>query len=124
MASTTPAPITFAGSIQPAGSKNGTEFRQPAMFARKQDAIVKSEDGAEVKKSTVQEYVRKPREAKIKLHSDVTITKKEQKKINKLRPKITWHEGRGEKDKAKEIMLQIQAIYVAAEEKDRAWQKS
>jgi len=86
------------------------------------------EEGDEVagaeKKSVSTEYVRKPRAPKIKLHSDIAITKKLQKKINKLRPKITWHEGRGEKDAAMKIMLQIQEIYVNAEKADSAWQKS
>jgi hypothetical protein len=94
------------------------------MFGRPTEDGDGAVDGSEGKKSMAEEYVRKPRAPKIKLHSDVPISKKDQKKVNKLRPKITWHEGRGEKDNAMKIMLQIQEIYVNAEKKDSAWQKS
>jgi len=42
---------------------------------------------------------------------DVTLSKKDQKKVTKLEAQIPYHEGRGNKDEAEKIRQQIKAIW-------------
>eukprot|EP00561_Arcocellulus_cornucervis_P013641 CAMPEP_0185802630 /NCGR_PEP_ID=MMETSP1322-20130828/2098_1 /TAXON_ID=265543 /ORGANISM="Minutocellus polymorphus, Strain RCC2270" /LENGTH=62 /DNA_ID=CAMNT_0028498393 /DNA_START=181 /DNA_END=369 /DNA_ORIENTATION=+ len=47
---------------------------------------------------------------------DVTLSKKEQKKVTKLEAQIPYHEGRGEKEEADKIQQKIDAIWAKAKE--------
>eukprot|EP00588_Corethron_pennatum_P016150 CAMPEP_0194304216 /NCGR_PEP_ID=MMETSP0171-20130528/2001_1 /TAXON_ID=218684 /ORGANISM="Corethron pennatum, Strain L29A3" /LENGTH=62 /DNA_ID=CAMNT_0039055417 /DNA_START=96 /DNA_END=284 /DNA_ORIENTATION=- len=47
---------------------------------------------------------------------EVTLNKKEQKKVSKLEAQIPFHEGRGHKDEAEKIRQQIKTIWEKATE--------
>jgi transcriptional regulator with AAA-type ATPase domain len=47
---------------------------------------------------------------------EVTLSKKDQKKVDKLQSQIPYHEGRGESDKAEKLKEQIDAIWTKARE--------
>ena len=47
---------------------------------------------------------------------EVTLSKKEQKKVDKLQSQIPYHEGRGDKEQAAKIQEQIDSIWAKARE--------
>eukprot|EP00563_Minutocellus_polymorphus_P015373 CAMPEP_0181057812 /NCGR_PEP_ID=MMETSP1070-20121207/20456_1 /TAXON_ID=265543 /ORGANISM="Minutocellus polymorphus, Strain NH13" /LENGTH=63 /DNA_ID=CAMNT_0023137263 /DNA_START=131 /DNA_END=322 /DNA_ORIENTATION=+ len=47
---------------------------------------------------------------------EVTLNKKDQKKVTKLEAQIPYHEGRGDKEEADKIRQKIDAIWAKAKE--------
>ncbi|KAL7442426.1 hypothetical protein ACHAXM_008528 [Skeletonema potamos] len=49
--------------------------------------------------------------AKNKKEEEVTLSKKDQKKVDKLTAQIPYHEGRGNKEEVEKIKAQVDAIW-------------
>lgn len=51
-----------------------------------------------------------------KKEEELTLSKKDQKKVTKLEAQIPYHEGRGNKEEVEKIKSQIDAIWTKAKE--------
>eukprot|EP00577_Skeletonema_sp_RCC1716_P028864 CAMPEP_0113394826 /NCGR_PEP_ID=MMETSP0013_2-20120614/12777_1 /TAXON_ID=2843 ORGANISM="Skeletonema costatum, Strain 1716" /NCGR_SAMPLE_ID=MMETSP0013_2 /ASSEMBLY_ACC=CAM_ASM_000158 /LENGTH=60 /DNA_ID=CAMNT_0000278815 /DNA_START=127 /DNA_END=309 /DNA_ORIENTATION=+ /assembly_acc=CAM_ASM_000158 len=47
---------------------------------------------------------------------EITLSKKDQKKVDKLTAQIPYHEGRGNKEEVEKIKAQVDAIWVKTKE--------
>eukprot|EP00571_Detonula_confervacea_P015540 CAMPEP_0172309620 /NCGR_PEP_ID=MMETSP1058-20130122/10264_1 /TAXON_ID=83371 /ORGANISM="Detonula confervacea, Strain CCMP 353" /LENGTH=60 /DNA_ID=CAMNT_0013022279 /DNA_START=90 /DNA_END=272 /DNA_ORIENTATION=- len=51
---------------------------------------------------------------------ELTLSKKEQKKVDKLSAQIPYHEGRGNKEEVTKIKERVDAIWIKAKEAHEA----
>ncbi|KAL7449047.1 hypothetical protein ACHAWC_002014 [Mediolabrus comicus] len=57
--------------------------------------------------------------AKKQKEEEITLSKKDQKKVQKLEAQIPYHEGRGNKEEVEKIKAQVEAIWTKTRE--AAW---
>jgi hypothetical protein len=57
--------------------------------------------------------------SKKKVEEEITLNKKDAKKVSKLQSQIPFHEGRGQKEEVEKIKNQIEAIWTKTRE--AAW---